>query len=118
MMIIIYSVYSLKLNLFFNCFNYYNVGGVIIKLFLYYAIIMSLNNKITEVNSQSPQDTALCSIVAATNIRSVKTQWSCTAASATSTAPCTSGAEWYGLICSSNSVISIDISNLALTGIL
>ena len=57
---------------------------------------------------------SFCDIIAATNIQSVYSQWSCTTTGATSTAPCTT--PWTGLICSGSNPISINFGGLGITG--
>ena len=59
----------------------------------------------------------MCDIIAATNIQSISgySQWSCTTAGVTSTAPCTSPL-WNGIACTGNSIIVVSISNNGLTG--
>ena len=61
-----------------------------------------------------PQDSALCGLIAATNIHTIsgKTMWSCTSLGVTSTNPCT----WSGLTCVNNAVVSISIAGIGLSG--
>ena len=56
----------------------------------------------------------MCDIIAATNIQSQKSQWSCTTLGATSTTPCT--APWSGLTCTGSTVVKINLNNFGLTG--
>ena len=69
--------------------------------------------KIFTVNAAVP----LCDVVAATNIHSQSgySQWSCTTAGVTSTAPCTSPV-WPGIICSGSNMVSISLKNIGLPG--
>ena len=62
------------------------------------------------------QDAGLCGFIAATNIHTIsgKTMWVCVAPGVTATNPCSP--LWGGLVCSGNSVVSISISGIGLSG--
>ena len=79
---------------------------------MFILIYVMLRNMLV-VNATDP----LCDIIAATNIQSISgySQWSCTTAGVTSTAPCTSPL-WNGIACTGNSIIVVSISNNGLTG--
>ena len=64
----------------------------------------------------SPQDTGLCSFIAATNIQTTqnRSMWSCTTAGATATDPCSTS--WYGLGCVGGSVVSITGDQSSIVG--
>ena len=64
-----------------------------------------------------PQDNGLCGLIAATNIHAKTgySQWSCTTAGYTSSAPCLSPV-WPGVSCVGINVVSISIINFALAG--
>ena len=66
----------------------------------------------------SNQDIALCSIITATNIQTIASysQWVCTTFGIASS-PCGSPV-WAGLTCTGNNVVSININNVALTGMI
>ena len=58
----------------------------------------------------------MCDIVAATNIQSILSQWSCTTGGVTSTTPCTPPV-WTGLSCNSGSVVKLTFTTSpSLTG--
>ena len=63
------------------------------------------------------QDNGICGFIAATNIHAVSgfSQWSCTTAGTSLTAPCTAPI-WSGITCSGSNVTWIVISNAALSG--
>ena len=62
----------------------------------------------------SVQDTGLCGLIAATNIQSVRAQWSCTTSGYTSTDPCSP--LWSGISCVGSVVVSIDTGNSGVAG--
>ena len=64
----------------------------------------------------SVQDTGLCGFIAATNIQSVRTQWSCTTAGYTSSDPCSP--LWSGVTCAGSVVVSISVPSSGLTGLI
>ena len=64
----------------------------------------------------SVQDTGLCGLIAATNIQSVRTQWSCTTAGYTSSDPCST--LWSSVTCVGSVVVSIDVGSSGLTGLI
>ena len=57
----------------------------------------------------------ICDIIAATNIQSKQSQWSCTTAGVTSTPPC--AAPWSGVTCSGSTVITINLDSSGITGV-
>ena len=57
----------------------------------------------------------ICDIIAATNIESVFTQWSCTTNGTTSTDPCMSPV-WDGVTCTGDNIVAIAMDNSSLTG--
>ena len=69
----------------------------------------------------SNQDIGLCGLISATNVYSISgySQWNCTTLGKTLTNPCSSPV-WNGIACGSgitnNSVISITLSSLGMTG--
>ena len=64
----------------------------------------------------SCDSSAICGLIAATNIQSKTgySQWSCTTSGITSTDPCSS--PWPGLICSNSNIVSINVNNTAIAG--
>ena len=62
-------------------------------------------------------DTAICSLIAATNVQSISTtsMWQCTTAGIMSTNPCSP--QWNGIACSSTFVVVVNLNTLGLTGI-
>lgn len=79
----------------------------LIKIILHYIfIIIFLNKKFLFVNAQSDQDKALCGLIAATDVQSIKSQWSCNSTGFTSTNPCSP--VWSTLICSGNVITSME----------
>lgn len=66
----------------------------------------------------SSQDTALCELIAATNIGDVAYQWSCDIDSIPTTPPCGSGTVpvWYGVMCQGSTIITIELSSMQLSG--
>lgn len=88
-----------------------------ISAIIYYVLVLLLLLCFENVESlSSSENTALCAIVAATNIETVTLgQWSCSIADIPVTDPCSPA--WTGLVCSENeSVNSISFSNWALQG--
>ena len=57
----------------------------------------------------------ICYFVAATNVQSLHTQWSCTTAGSTVTHPCAAPI-WSGLTCSGSTIVAIRINYIGLTG--
>ena len=57
----------------------------------------------------------LCSIIAATNVESMYSQWSCTPAGAPALPPCSSPI-WPLLVCSGSDVVSLNFYDLYLSG--
>ena len=67
----------------------------------------------------SEQDDALCGFVAATNIETLYTKWSCDTLGFTATDPCAAGFVWDGLACDGfSSVMNIILYGVGLTGTL
>ena len=65
----------------------------------------------------TPQDVAICGVIAATNVASISTHtmWSCTTDGFTSTDPCS--ASWSGVTCTNSNIVHIDLNAIGLTGI-
>lgn len=64
------------------------------------------------------QDIAICSFIAATNINSIFSQWSCTTAGIVSTNPCDSNmgsSVWQGILCINDEIFSIMLSSTPIT---
>ena len=61
-------------------------------------------------------DTAICSLIAATNVQliSVSSMWQCTTAGLMSTNPCSP--QWNGIACSSTFVVVVNLNSLGITG--
>ena len=70
------------------------------------------------VHASTPQDTGMCGFIAATNMESLFSEWSCTVGGLTSTDPCVSGSEWPGVICAGGVVTELNCTSLGLTGTL
>ena len=64
----------------------------------------------------TPQENAICSFIAATNIASISgyTMWSCTSDGITSTDPCSP--VWSGIGCNGSSIVRWDLSSVGLAG--
>ena len=60
------------------------------------------------------QDTALCSLVAATNAESLDTKWACTTLGAHIIDPCVIG--WSGVYCTGDVIVSVNAPSFGVTG--
>ena len=76
------------------------------------------SNSLPSAICPSPQDSALCGFIAATNIGNISTHtmWSCNSSGITSSNPCDSPL-WTGLVCDGMSIISLTLASIGLTGI-
>ena len=79
------------------------------KMLLLLCLLLYLCPVITA--TPTAQDNGLCGIVAATNIQSIYSNWSCTTAGSTTTNPCTVPV-WNGVGCSGNTVTQISVINV------
>ena len=82
-----------------------------------YCLTSVTNRTVPSTVCVYPQDTGLCGLIAATNIQSLSSQWSCTTGGYTTTFPCTPYYAWSGLSCSGVNVVSVSFSlNKLITG--
>lgn len=88
--------------------NFFRVVGKV----LICALLFAATPLVYAVNTQ--QDTGLCAMIAATNIQSIDSTWSCSTTGAPVTPPCTG---WGGLFCDLNNfVVMIDWFGLGVSG--
>lgn len=67
----------------------------------------------------SGTQTALCALVAATNVGAFRPTWSCTSSGTVTTQPCSGGTSvWACVTCSGGDVTSISLNGIGLTGFL
>ena len=67
-------------------------------------------------NPEDDQNDFLCAFIAATNVATVYTKWSCTAGGVTTTDPCTDS--WPQISCDGNDLVDdIDLHSDGITGI-